>query len=390
MTQPGTPETSSTLGSHAAATRPARRAAAACGLAAALTLTGAATATAAPTSGRPQPHASSHHGDRAHPASSHHAGQASSERQSARSSQRTSQQRSPQRPSQQEAPQHQPKRAHAQDPRGNNGTIKIDGPAYDTGVDNEPHPGCEFRVTFFGFDAGQTADITITGIAPTGGGPLLHDTAVPTSTDAAGGAAHDPDGATRTYTATDLGLTGLTPHPKQGYHLKVTVDSLEAPGGAKQKVLWLAPCEAAPTPATLASQVAQPGLAAGAPGAPALTGAQPPAVPAAAAPVVLAAESSSQTASASTGAARPAAESAPAADATTQVEGVTVEAAAARTAGQQASALPAKTVAALTGLTTLAFTGASGVLTLLLGGLATALAGVALRVLGRRPSTARR
>lgn len=360
MTQPGTPETSS----NAAATRPARRAAAACGLAAALTLTGAATATAAPTSGRPQPPTSSHHGDRAHPASSHHAGHASSERQPARP---------PQDRSQHEARRHQPKRAHAEDPRGNNGTIKIDGPVYDTGVDNEPHPGCEFRVTFFGFDAGQTADITITGIAPTGGGPLLHDAAVPTSSDAAGGAAHDPDGATRTYTATDLGLTGLAPHPKQGYHLKVTVDSLEAPGGAKQKVLWLAPCEAATTAATRASQVARGALAAGAPGVLAVTGARTFAVPAAAAPVVLAAESRSETAGA-----------------TTQVEGLAVEAAAARTVGQQASALPTTTVAALTGLTTLAFTGASGVLTVLLGGLATALAGIALRVLGRRPSTARR
>ena len=131
----------------------------------------------------------------------------------------------------------------AQDPAGNNGTIKVDGAAWDARVDNEPHTSCAFRVTFFGFDEGQTADITVTGIAPTGGGALLHETAVPTSDDPAGGAAQDFDGATRVYTAEDLGLDAVAPHPQQGYHLKVAVDSLEAPGGAKQKVLWLEPCE---------------------------------------------------------------------------------------------------------------------------------------------------
>ncbi len=118
----------------------------------------------------------------------------------------------------------------------------MDGRAYDDGVDNEPHVSCEVRVTFFGFDEGQTADITFTGQAPTGGGVLLHESAVPTSDDAAGGAGQDADGATRVYTVDDLGLSGVAPHPKQGYHVKVSVDSLGAPGGAKQKVLWIEPC----------------------------------------------------------------------------------------------------------------------------------------------------
>ena len=138
----------------------------------------------------------------------------------------------------------------ADDPAGNNGTVKVDAAAYDTRVDNEPHASCAFRVTFFGFDEGQTADITVTGIAPTGGGLLLQDKAVPTSDDAAGGAAPDPDGATRVYTLDDLGLGSVAPHPQQGYHVKVAVDSLEAPGGAKQKVLWLEPCEEDAAPVT--------------------------------------------------------------------------------------------------------------------------------------------
>lgn len=57
-----------------------------------------------------------------------------------------------------------------------------------------------------------------------------------------GGAGQDADGATRVYTVDDLGLSGVSPHPKQGYHVKVSVDPLGAPGGAKQKVLWIEPC----------------------------------------------------------------------------------------------------------------------------------------------------
>jgi hypothetical protein len=164
------------------------------------------------------------------PASERRAPQSSTERPAA-------ERRAPKSAS--EGPSAQP----SQDPAGNNGTIKVDGPAWDARVDNEPHTSCAFRVTFFGFDEGQTADITVTGVAPTGGGVLLHETAVPTSDDPAGGAAKDSDGATRVFTADDLGLDAVTPHPKQGYHLKVAVDSREAPGGAKQKVLWLEPCE---------------------------------------------------------------------------------------------------------------------------------------------------
>ena len=36
------------------------------------------------------------------------------------------------------------------DPPGNNGTVKIDGDAFDDDPNNEPHVGCTFQVDFYG------------------------------------------------------------------------------------------------------------------------------------------------------------------------------------------------------------------------------------------------
>ncbi|TAL21662.1 MAG: hypothetical protein EPN99_07150, partial [Frankiales bacterium] len=143
-------------------------------------------------------------------------------------------------------------RPAGKDPRGNNGTVKIDGEAFDDGRGNEPHVGCTFQVDFYGFDAGDTATITFTGHAPTGGG-LLHTESRTISTDAAGGG-QDRD-ATFTYSVADQlsELRAVTPHPKQGWHVKLAVDVDSAPGGAKQKVFWIdcpAPAAAAPTTTT--------------------------------------------------------------------------------------------------------------------------------------------
>ena len=128
------------------------------------------------------------------------------------------------------------------DPKGNNGTVKIGAVPLDKAPHaNQPHVGCTFSLRFFGFDKDQTADITFTGQAPTKAGTLLTQTAVPISDDPAGGG-QDAD-AVLTYTASQLGLTGVAP-AKQGWHVKVAVDVREAPGGAKQKVFWLS-CPAA-------------------------------------------------------------------------------------------------------------------------------------------------
>ncbi|MCW2680710.1 MAG: hypothetical protein JWM62_2111 [Frankiales bacterium] len=130
-------------------------------------------------------------------------------------------------------------RAKGGDPRGNNGTVKIDGEAFDDGRGNEPHVGCTFQVDFYGFDAGDTASITFTGHAPTGGGLLHSEVKAPISDDAAGGG-QDRD-ATLTYSV-DKQLSELlqvASHPKQGWHVKLAVDVDSAPGGAKQKVFWI-------------------------------------------------------------------------------------------------------------------------------------------------------
>src|SRR5581483_10547269 len=59
----------------------------------------------------------------------------------------------------------------AQAPAGNNGTIKIDEFAMDSGQDNDARVGCGFTVSFFGYDAGShTATVTLTPWAPTSGG----------------------------------------------------------------------------------------------------------------------------------------------------------------------------------------------------------------------------
>src|SRR3954470_13252610 len=77
-------------------------------------------------------------------------------------------------------------------PPGNNGTIKVDGQQLDQGHDNEPHPGCTFRITLFGFDAGaDTAEVTFDLQPPSGTGSLLHATFAFTAARDHGGATYD-------------------------------------------------------------------------------------------------------------------------------------------------------------------------------------------------------
>lgn len=130
------------------------------------------------------------------------------------------------------------------DPAGNNGTFKVDGLPYSDGMANEPHVACGFRLRFFGFDDDQTGDITIRGHAPSGSGTVSALTGVTISDDAAGGGPNDVDAAFE-YTEEDLALAGLTAHPQQGYHLKVTLDT-DTPGGVKHKVFWFEPCATTP------------------------------------------------------------------------------------------------------------------------------------------------
>lgn len=140
----------------------------------------------------------------------------------------------------------EPKTSHdgEHNPPGNNGTVKIHQVAGDTSPHNVPHVTCEFYITFFGFDTNQTADLTLTGQAPTGKGTPLwsRDDALISTDDAGGGKEIDNE---IHVTAAELGLDRLgAPHPKQGYHVKLDVDVNGAPGGEKHKVFWVEPCAA--------------------------------------------------------------------------------------------------------------------------------------------------
>ena len=138
--------------------------------------------------------------------------------------------------------------AFAQDPPGNNGTVKVDGVEFDTTPGNEPHVDCTFQIDFYGFDAGGLdASVNFTGQAPTGKDISLIDDTVTLEDDPAGGGT-DLDAEAEYDLSSVIGQLG-DPHPQQGYHIKLTVEVPEGSQGAysKYKVFWVQPC---PTPTT--------------------------------------------------------------------------------------------------------------------------------------------
>jgi hypothetical protein len=131
--------------------------------------------------------------------------------------------------------------AIAADPKGANGTVKIDGQPFDTHPNNQPHVSCVFQVDFYGFDEGNfNADVTFTIHPPSGKGRVIRTDTVFIGEDAAGGGT-DLD-AERTY---DLNFDVLArERHKQGFHIKLTV---KAPGrggkiAKKSKVFWAKDC----------------------------------------------------------------------------------------------------------------------------------------------------
>jgi hypothetical protein len=124
------------------------------------------------------------------------------------------------------------KRSETRPGTHNSGSIKIARIGDDTHTDNDPHPGCTFRVDFYGFQAG-TYTLTIRTISPTGDALLVTDS-VTLATDARGNEFQ----TSRTYDVS-AGLTGA-PHAQQGYHLRVDVKRTDTNGeGSKTKVFWL-------------------------------------------------------------------------------------------------------------------------------------------------------
>ena len=132
------------------------------------------------------------------------------------------------------------------DPAGNNGTVKI-APLgeMDSIPNNTPHPGCTFQVEWYGYDEGADIVSTVSFAmqAPTKDVALAVDGpgSVFVGGDPASGAGTDTglDGR-EAYT---LSFTG-EPHPKQGYHVKLTVATPRSKGNdTKTKVFWVEPCE---------------------------------------------------------------------------------------------------------------------------------------------------
>lgn len=127
-------------------------------------------------------------------------------------------------------------------PKGNSGTVKIDGVEFEDHRANEPHPSCDFRVTFFGYGEGREATATFALVAPTkatSGPGTVSSGPIDVGQDPAGGG-NDPDGAYEADLASFLEESGATPHPKQGYHVKLTVNAPGSQGAdVKHKVFWV-------------------------------------------------------------------------------------------------------------------------------------------------------
>jgi hypothetical protein len=138
----------------------------------------------------------------------------------------------------------------APNPPGNNGTIKVDREPFDNAPNNEPHVGCTFQVDFYGFDKGDLhAKATFVAHPPTGERQVLLTDNVFIGEDSnSGGGSEAGLDASKTYT---LDLSGITPHPKQGVHVKLTIHAQGSQGAdTKHKVFWVKPCQAAATTTT--------------------------------------------------------------------------------------------------------------------------------------------
>jgi hypothetical protein len=136
--------------------------------------------------------------------------------------------------------------AAAQNPPGNNGTVKVDAELFDNHPDNQPHVGCNFQVDFYGFDAtGADAQVIFELQPPTAADQTMSvsgDTTPPIGgDDNSGGGSEAGLDASVPYT---LSFTGA-PHPQQGYHVKLTIHAPGSQGAdVKHKVYWVTGCEA--------------------------------------------------------------------------------------------------------------------------------------------------
>jgi len=124
-------------------------------------------------------------------------------------------------------------------PPGNNGVVKVDARPFDDAPDNEPHVGCTFQIDFYGYDEGDLEATYLLELhSPTGSGTLLTGT-TPIGEDPAGGGT-DLDASVTIDLEDEVAASGADPHPKQGYHVKLTVHAEGSIGAdTKHKVFWV-------------------------------------------------------------------------------------------------------------------------------------------------------
>ena len=103
------------------------------------------------------------------------------------------------------------------DPPGNNGTVKIDGVAFDDHPDNEPHVGCIFQVDWYGFDEGDFFSHVTFEVHPPTGKPviLLEDDVFIGEDDNSGGGSEAGLDASETYDLSTL-AAGVRAAPPAG------------------------------------------------------------------------------------------------------------------------------------------------------------------------------
>jgi len=134
--------------------------------------------------------------------------------------------------------------ASAADPKGNNGTVKIqEAGAPDEIPDNDPHVGCVFNIEFRGYDAGDLHGTWTLSAQPPSGDftTITGPNSVFIGEDAAGGA-NDLDALVVVKIA-DYDLSGFYEQPQQGYHLKLSVHAEGSKGAdTKFKVFWVKGC----------------------------------------------------------------------------------------------------------------------------------------------------
>jgi hypothetical protein len=132
-------------------------------------------------------------------------------------------------------------------PPGNNGTVKVDGSPFDSHPNNEPHVDCRFQIDLYGYDQGNLdASATLELWSPTGSGVLYGGSTAIGEDDAGGGT--DLDAEVTVDLASGLAASGATPHPIQGYHVRLVVHAEGSIGAdVKHKMLWVE-CGSSPSP----------------------------------------------------------------------------------------------------------------------------------------------